>query len=286
MKISLIITTINNYNKNIKLFENGCKKNNWQFIVIADKKTPNNFKLKYGDLYKFNLQKKLNLNLAKICPENNYSRKNIGYLMSLSNNADFIIETDDDNIPKKQFFSKISLIHKTKLIKNESWINIYDLFVKNKKEKIWPRGLPLDEIFVNKLKISNNTIKKKFFLQQGVVELNPDVDAIYRLLNKKIYIKFKNKKISLGKALSTFNSQCTIWHKSISILMYLPSTCSMRCTDIWRSLITLYILKINKLDILFFGTTMFQKRNLHDLMKDFNEEIPMYINNKLICKFK
>ena len=169
MKVSLIITTINNYNENTKLFEKGCRINNWDFIIIGDKKTPNNFKLKYGHLYNLDSQKKLNFLLAKICPENNYSRKNVGYLIGLSNNAEFIIETDDDNIPKKKFFSKINLTHKTKLIQNKSWINIYDLFINDKKEKIWPRGLPLDEIFNNKLKISKKLIKKNFFYNRALL---------------------------------------------------------------------------------------------------------------------
>ena len=62
--------------------------------------------------------------------------------------------------------------------------------------------------------------------------------------------------------------------------MYLPVTCSMRCTDIWRSLIALRILKNDGKKILFFGTTMFQDRNFHDLNKDFDQEVPMYVNNK------
>ena len=88
-------------------------------------------------------------------------------------------------------------------------------------------------------------------------------------LLKKINISFKNYKVSLGESLSSFNSQNTIWHKSLLPLMYLPVTCTMRCTDIWRSLIALQIMKINKFEILFFGTSMYQIRNKHDLNKDF-----------------
>ena len=36
------------------------------------------------------------------------------------------------------------------------------------------------------------------------------------------------------------------------------------------------------LEILFFGTTMYQIRNQHDLFKDFSDEIPAYLNNKKI----
>ncbi len=125
-------------------------------------------------------------------------------------------------------------------------------------------------------------MNKNFLLQQGVSEINPDVDAIFRFSKKNINIKFKDFKVSLGKSLSPFNSQNTIWHKSLLPIMYLPVTCTMRCTDIWRSLIALKILQINNLEILFFGTTMYQIRNQHDLFKDFSDEIPAYLNNKKI----
>jgi len=56
----------------------------------------------------------------------------------------------------------------------------------------------------------------------------------------------------------------------------------MRCTDILRSLIAQKILYNDKKKILFFGTTMFQNRNLHNLNSDFEQEIPMYLNNHKI----
>ena len=68
-----------------------------------------------------------------------------------------------------------------------------------------------------------------------------------------------NKKINLNHALSTFNSQNTTWHISLLPLMYLPVTCNMRCTDIWRSLIALKIMQFNNLNILFHGPSVFQK---------------------------
>ena len=64
--------------------------------------------------------------------------------------------------------------------------------------------------------------------------------------------------------------------------MYLPVTCTMRSTDIIRSLITLRILQNDNKKILFFGTTMFQKRNVHNILKDFELEIPLYLNCEMI----
>lgn len=280
MKTSLIITTINEPNKNIQLFSKNCKKKNWDFIVIGDKKTPRNFKISYGKFYSFLVQKKLNFTFAKVCPPNSYARKNIGYLLAIQNNNEIIVETDDDNFPYDNFFHNKNLFHKAKKILNKTWVNIYDLFLSKKNSNpIWPRGLPLSHIHSHKIKLGKVELEK-FYLQQGVCENNPDVDAIYRLVNKTININFKkNIKFNLGNSLNTLNSQNTVWFKKIFPLLYLPVTCSMRCTDIWRSLIALKILHNDSVKILYFGTTMTQGRNEHNLMKDFIDEVAMYLYN-------
>ncbi len=278
MRKTLILTTINKPNKNLKKLTRLCKKSKSGLIVIGDKKTPKNFKLSYGAYYSLNDQKKMNFKFSKICPINSYARKNIGYLVCMKNQNHTIIETDDDNYPKNSFFNNLKLNKKIKEIKNFGWVNVYKKFLIHDND-IWPRGLPLTKIKENP-KFKKNKVKKNFYLQQGVCEGNPDVDAIFRLIYEKIDVKFKNYKVSLGSAKSTLNSQNTIWHKSIFELMYLPSTCTMRCTDIWRSIIAFNILKKNDLGILIYGTTMYQKRNYHNLMNDFNLELPMYLNSK------
>ena len=281
MKTSLVITTINKINKNIRKFASSSKIKKWNLIIIGDRKSPKNFNLSYGNYLNIKTQLKTNFKFAKICPENTYARKNIGYLQAIKNKSEIIVETDDDNFPKKNFFEEKKLIHNVKEIKNKSWVNIYDLFTTN-KSLIWPRGLPLDDIMENKIKLSAKK-KIRFYLQQGVCENNPDVDAIYRLINKKINIKFKNNYfVSLGKSLSPFNSQNTIWFEKIFSLMYLPVTCTMRMTDILRSLICLKILMNDNKKILFFGTTMFQERNVHNLYKDLEDEIGLYLYGKKI----
>ncbi len=279
MKTSLVVTTINKPNKILNKLAFKSKLHNWNFVIIGDKKTPKNFKVINGNFISLKQQKKLNFNFSKICPENSYSRKNIGYLISMKK-SDIIVETDDDNFPKDSFFKERKIIHKTKKIEGFKWINIYSLYLK-KKELIWPRGIPLDEIN-DHIKVSNKLKKDSFLIQQGLCDKNPDVDSIYRIINDKINVNFKNLKFNLNKSLSTFNSQNTTWFREVFVLMYLPVTCTMRCTDIWRSIIALKIMNLNNKKILFHGPTMSQFRNQHNLIKDFMDEIPMFENNKLI----
>ena len=277
-KVSLVLTTINKVTKNIINIENGCKKKNWELRIVGDKKTPKNFKLNYGIFYSLSSQNKLGLNYTKRSLVNNYARKNIAYLMSIKNGTDIIIETDDDNYPLKNFFDDRFLIQKFYQVKNRGWINIYDIF-KRDKSLIWPRGLPLTEI-IKKKKFRFKFKKNKCYIQQGLCNLNPDVDAIFRLINSKINVKFKNNlKIGISyNSITAFNSQNTTWFKEAFPLLYLPSTCTMRATDIWRSVIAQVILYNDRKDILFHSPNVFQKRNPHILMKDFKDEIPVYLD--------
>ncbi len=111
-KISLVITTINKPNKNIKKLDKLSKKNHTELIIIGDKKTPKNFKISNGTYYSINDQKKINFNFSKVCPINSYARKNIGYLISINKRNDIIVETDDDNYPKDNFLKHIKLAKK------------------------------------------------------------------------------------------------------------------------------------------------------------------------------
>ena len=104
MRTSLVLTTIYKPNKNIITFSKQCKKVKWDFIIIGDKKTPQNFKINYGNYFSYAEQKKIDLNFSAKCPANNYARKNIGYLLAIRKKSEVIIETDDDNSPKKKFF--------------------------------------------------------------------------------------------------------------------------------------------------------------------------------------
>ena len=121
-------------------------------------------------------------------------------------------------------------------------------------------------------------------MHQGLCNLNPDVDAIYRLINKNINIRFKdNLNIGISSpSITSFNSQNTTWFKEAFPLLYLPTFCSMRATDIWRSIITQKILFDDKKTILFHSSNVYQKRNPHNLMVDFKDEVPVYLDvNKL-----
>jgi hypothetical protein len=284
MSKSLIITSIaNDKNHILNTFAVECKKRNVDFIIIGDTKSPENFNLDGCDFWNIDRQSTLPFELATITPTRHYSRKNLGYLLAIKNGATQLVETDDDNIPREEFWIEKQREVKSHLFENTGWVNVYSYFTKN---KIWPRGFPLEELQNKQTELST----KKFDsvncpIQQGLADENPDVDAVYRL-TYPLPINFELKaKLALGKnAWSPFNSQNTHWFKEAFPLMYLPSYCSFRMTDIWRSYIAQRIAWECGWSILFHEPTVWQERNDHNLMKDFEDEIPGYTNNFNICK--
>ena len=65
-------------------------------------------------------------------------------------------------------------------------------------------------------------------------------------------------------------------------LMYLPSHVSFRMTDIWRSFVAQRCLWAAGYGVVFHGAEMFQDRNPHNLLLDFEQEIPGYLSNERI----
>lgn len=121
-------------------------------------------------------------------------------------------------------------------------------------------------------------------IQQGLADGNPDVDAVYRLLFSLPFNFKKGGSYSLAAGTwCPFNSQNTTWFPESYPLMYLPTTCSFRMTDIWRSFVAQRIAWTCGWEILFHEATLLQIRNPHDLMRDFKDEVSGYLNNKAMA---
>jgi hypothetical protein len=279
----LIITTIAKHNNPILIqLAEGSTAHNVPFIIIGDKKSPKEFNLKGSDFYSIERQQNLNLELAKVLPFEHYARKNLGYLIAMSGGADKIIETDDDNFPLPEFWNDRTKQVNAHLLIDRGWVNIFRYFT---EANIWPRGFSLENIH-DKLPELKEKLSVECPIQQGLVDDNPDVDAIYRLILPLPVTFNKSDNIALGNnSICPFNSQNTTWFKEAFPLMYLPYYCSFRMTDIWRSFVAQRIAWTCGWSILFHQSTVRQKRNEHNLLNDFRDEIPGYNNNAQICNY-
>lgn len=281
--ISVVITSISEPNKVLRNIAEESKKRSYEFIVIGDESSPSKFELDGCKFYSLEQQVASGLKFAELCPKRHYARKNIGYLLAIQNKANLILELDDDNIPRPDFWVPRKREQHVHTLENAGWVNVYSYFTDN---NIWPRGFPLDAVqspspVWDSLDINYIDCP----IQQGLADENPDVDAIYRL-TFPLPQNFRNdRQLALHSGTwCPFNSQNTTWWSDAYKLMYLPAYCSFRMTDIWRSFIAQRIAWINNWGILFHQPTVWQERNEHDLMRDFKEEIPGYLYNRSICE--
>jgi hypothetical protein len=282
-KCALVITTINKPNSIMRALASGSTRVGWEMIVIGDIKTPADFTIPGSAFYDVRAQIDTSLAFASVCPTSHYARKNIGYLIAMRGGAEIIIETDDDNAPMAAFFDTRQQLVFAPLVSGHGWLNVYQYF---SETSIWPRGLPLDMVRKRVPPIEDLAVQRTDCpIQQGLADLNPDVDAIYRLLFPLPVSFSSDRKIALGRdSWCPFNSQNTTWYKNAFPLLYLPSYCSFRMTDIWRSLVAQRIAWENDWAILFDRPSVEQERNEHDLMQDFADEVSGYINNSKIAR--
>jgi hypothetical protein len=282
-KLALVITSIAGSDHPVlKSFAETCKSSAIPFYVMGDRISPVDFKLDGCEFYSLERQRQTGFELVNNLPERHYGRKNVGYLVAIREGATILLETDDDNIARDDFWSPRSRQVKAHDLEHAGWVNVYGYFTQT---RIWPRGFALEHLQDAIKPLASfpvHTVDAP--IQQGLADENPDVDAMYRL-TLPLPISFESDaSVALGNgSWCPFNSQNTTWFREAFPLMYLPSHCSFRMTDIWRSFIAQRIAWENGWKVWFHKATVYQERNMHNLMRDFSDEIVGYMNNQRIA---
>ena len=198
--------------------------------------------------------------------------------MSLASTC--IYETDDDNSPMAGWAPRTERVP-ARLVETRGWSNVYKFFT---DEAIWPRGLPLSAVDTPTGDVADKLAVRECPIQQGLANHSPDVDAIWRLLfDREIIFRDEESVVLQPGAWSPFNSQSTWWWPMAWPLMYLPSTCSFRLTDIWRSFVAQRVLWAMGWSIAFHGAEVHQDRNQHDLLLDLRGEFAGYSKNDSVA---
>jgi hypothetical protein len=282
-KLALVVTSIAEPNPVLQKLARGCQAHGHEFIIIGDAASPANFQLEGCRFYGLAEQSETGLTMAPLCPLKHYARKNLGYLLALRDGATMILETDDDNIPYETFWKARVRRQSVSTLSKHGWVNVYRYF---SEANLWPRGFPLDHVkdelpAFESLSIEENDCP----IQQGLVNENPDVDAIYWLVSSLPQSFREHGRVALAEgSWCPFNSQNTCWWREAFPLLYLPAYCSFRMTDIWRSFVAQRIAWANNWSVLFHEPNVWHQRNEHNLMRDFRQEVPGYLHNKSICE--
>jgi hypothetical protein len=279
---TLVITSVSHSsNKALQDYARKTAEHGFRYVIAGDEKSPENFFLEGCHFLSLEKQFESGFALAQLLPVRHYSRKNIGYLEAMRAGSRVIVETDDDNYARPSFWEKRTPRVQAALHENKGWFNVYGLF---SGKPVWPRGFDLEHI----RDVPDRTCREGLWncpVQQGLADENPDVDAIYRM-TQPLPVSFDSAPaVAIGNnTWCPFNSQNTTWFKEAFLLMYLPSYCSFRMTDIWRSFVAQRICWENEMYVLFHRATVWQERNIHNLLADFRDEIPGYVNNGLIAE--
>jgi len=283
-KVVAVITTIQPSTPSVLKWVHKPEDQLAKLIVIGDRKGPDHYDLAEVDFYSMQDQKQLPYELCTRLPVDHYARKNIGYLIAYSQQPDVIYETDDDNAPTADW-DVVALQREVANIDQPGWCNVYRYF---SLERIWPRGFPLtlladDQTWNPPPPGSPQTATCP--IQQGLANGSPDVDAVWRIACDRPITFAKRSPVRLMPGVwCPFNSQNTWWFAQAWPLMYLPSHCTMRMTDIWRSFVAQRCLWAMDMGVLFQNADVMQQRNIHNLVSDLEGELPGYRQNAAIVK--
>jgi hypothetical protein len=279
---AVVVTSISGPNAVLRELAGQCKARGLKFYVIGDAPSPADFSLEGCEFYSLERQRATGLRIAELLPTRHYARKNVGYLLAMRTHAEWLLETDDDNLPWPEFWAARKPEQCVRSLSATGWTNVYAFF---SEANIWPRGLPLDAIQERLPEYDAlPEMESDCPIQQGLADGNPDVDAIYRLVLPLPIHFLPDRRVALGAwAWSPFNSQNTAWFPKAYPLLYLPSYCSFRMTDIWRSFVAQRIAWENGWSVLYKSPDVLQERNEHSLMRDFADEVSGYLNNRTIA---
>ena len=223
------------------------------------------------------------MTLPRLLPVNHYVRKNAGYIPRGKAALPAFMKPMMTTPPPRTG-SRAEAAVRALPAGQDGWCNVYAHF--SGRHILAARLSPGKIAASRRWRPSGSSARKapSARIQQGLADGNPDVDAIWRLLLPGD-VRFKSRRsVALMRgAWCPFNSQSTWWWPEAYPLMYLPSHCTFRMTDIWRSFIAQRCVWELGGAVTFHAPEVVQERNVHNLLRDFQDEVPGYLNNTRLC---
>ena len=299
------------------------KLHNWCLVIVSDRKTPAPYETGWVEgegngevvVLTTKVQETMDSPFVHTIPWSHFGRKNIGYLYAIMHGASVIWDFDDDNMLK--FW-----IPGAAPAKAPSLDAVVDIMAGNEATGVdvlqpqghnwptynpypvlgapnlpsWPRGLPLADI--KKEQCSNTTVThtklpvKSIAVLQSLAEVQPDVDAIYRLtMSMPRPFAFKRTDetrplmIPTG-VLTPYNAQATLHFESAFWALLLPITVHGRVSDIWRSYVAQTLFWDCDLQVGFISRPLVvHDRTEHSDLADLDAERDLYMKSEHLVKF-
>ena len=278
--------------------------NSTDVVVVADRKTPvrdyEALAAEFSNLHVLSLDRQHDLfpRLSSALPFNHYARKNLGYAYAITRGHEAIFDTDDDNASTSEWQhpsdgERVRTVRvrggrlkpaptTTEAAPTPLFFNVYSLYT---SARLWPRGFPLDHLRTPEgVDVVDGDVAGRVAVWQGLVDGDPDVDAIARLTGfdggERFRFDVTPMRVVLDRGvLCPINSQNTWWTDRSSFdLLFLPGTVPFRVCDILRGYVAQQALWSRGARAGFVHATALQARNPHDLMADFASEMPLYLH--------
>ncbi|HSE43421.1 MAG TPA: hypothetical protein VLH08_21860 [Acidobacteriota bacterium] len=276
MKKVIVTTTINPPTEAIRKFD---EMQDWTLVVIGDLKTPKDYTLKNGIYVDPLKQEEYDRKLSDVIGWNCIQRRNFGFLWAKDLKADIVAVVDDDNIPYESWGKDLMLGQETRVQYYSISEPAFDPVGATNHPNIWHRGFPLQLIpsrnYSGKIdKIIVPDVQADFW--NG----DPDIDAFCRMEHLP-ECSFEHRFFPMSSnKLSPFNSQNTFLNGRL-LRHYFLFPHVGRMDDIWAS----YYLQAKMGAAVVYGKpSVYQQRNVHDLVKDMKQEYLGYENNLNIVR--
>jgi len=245
----------------------------WDLVVIGDKKTPKNYRLKRGQYVTPEMQEKYDPELSEAIGWNCIQRRSFGLLWAHDMGADVVAVVDDDNIPYGDWGSDLMLGKKTRVNFYETSLPAFDPIAVTNHKNLWHRGYPLD-LLAMRDHLSKKEATVVPSVQADFWDGDPDIDAICRM-EYRPECKFDPGCFPIASnKMSPFNSQNTFLMGSL-LKDYFLFPHIGRMDDIWAS----YYLQARGYQVVYGKPSVYQRRNEHNLIDDMRNEYIGYENN-------
>jgi hypothetical protein len=275
MKKVIVTTTINPPTEAIRRFD---AMPDWSLVVIGDKKTPAGYQLTRGSYVTPAEQEAYDRELSDAIGWNCIQRRNFGLLWAHDMGADIVAVVDDDNIPYDGWGQNLMIGREVKVRYFETDLPAFDPVGATNHTHLWHRGFPLQLLPKrNYSRVTERTIVPD--VQADFWNGDPDIDAFCRMEHAP-ECAFEEKYFPLaGSALSPFNSQNTfVAGKLLKDYFLFPKV--GRMDDIWAA----YYVQAKGARVVYGKPSVYQQRNVHDLVRDMRQEYLGYEHNLAIVQ--
>jgi hypothetical protein len=275
MRKVIVTTTINPPTDAIRRFE---AMTDWELVVVGDLKTPPGYRLERGIYLDPASQEKYDKVLSDTIGWHCVERRNFGLLLARDMKADIVALVDDDNIPLPNWGRDLLLDREVEVNFYETDLPAFDPVGATNHPELWHRGYPLQLLSRREYR-SKSRQRLRPDVQADFWNGDPDIDAICRMEHAPS-CRFDDVCFPIAaNKVAPFNSQNTFLRGEL-LRDYFLFPCIGRMSDIWAS----YHLQAKGFYVVYGRASVFQDRNVHDLIDDMRAEYLGYENNLRIVQ--